>query len=421
MTSSGQRASRRVASTMQHSSLSLFHHPYSVNPSLLPASAMTDNSRLSPEGDNEGGDDNEYPASTYNDGHGIRYKVKLIAKFPTLQAGEKRRSNAVRKHVNWIFHAHELSILGEILGYAIRSVKRDERTLDFKVVAGELRAKNFTVTWTIPHLSDKDMPLDSVDAFEDMVQQVEKKAKPEVALELVEDDDEDEDGDSSDDAEETSRSKKKKTSKSTPERTAHELEIEDEIVNLQMAHLCHDVECRNYGKLCWPDAISGKHIFLTAMHLDTWAAAIVEKVAQVNIDHAPDTRMFQLGRTAADDALLQRRKANSAITATPPVTLPMNFIFPNLADLLGAQAQRPLPLEPSQKVNFAPKFDLATFCTRYSLSEDIQIKLSLYQVTGPHTLAYLSDEILSTEAFLHPAQLGDIRDAENRWKHSVNH
>lgn len=61
----------------------------------------------------------------------------------------------------------------------------------------------------------------------------------------------------------------------TPERTAHELEIEDEIVNLQTAHLCHDVECCNYGKLCWPDVISGKHIFLTAMHLDTWAATIV--------------------------------------------------------------------------------------------------------------------------------------------------
>ncbi len=67
----------------------------------------------------------------------------------------------------------------------------------------------------------------------------------------------------------------------------------------------------------------------------------------------------------------------------------MNFIFPNLADLLGAQAQWPLPLEPSQKVNFAPKIDLTTFCAHYSLSEDIQLKLSLYQVTGLHTLAYL--------------------------------
>ncbi|PBK84531.1 hypothetical protein ARMGADRAFT_1088309 [Armillaria gallica] len=381
---------------------------------------MSDNSQLSTDDNNEGGDGNEYPGkftwylfeyhlltvpvSPYNDDHDIRYKVKLLENFPTLRAGEKRRSNAVRKHVNGIFHAHELS------------------TLDFKVVAGELRAKNFMVTWTIPRSSDKDMPLDSVDAFEDMVQQGEKKVKPEVALELVEDDDEDEEGDSSDDAEETGRSKKKKkTSKSTPECTAHELEIEDEIVNLQTVHLCHDVECRNYGKLCWPDAISGKHIFLTATHLNTWAAAIVEKVAQVDIDHAPDTRMFQLGHTAADDALLQRRKANSAVTSAPSVTPPMNFIFPNLADLLGAQAQRPLPLEPSQKVNFALKIDLATFCARYSLSEDIQLKLSLYQVTGPHTLAYLSDEILSTEAFLHPAQLGDISDAENQWKHSVNH
>ncbi|PBL04475.1 hypothetical protein ARMGADRAFT_1022885 [Armillaria gallica] len=358
---------------------------------------MSDNSRLSTDDNNEGGDGNEYPGkfawylfeyhlltvpvSTYNDGCGIRYKVKLLEEFPTLRAGEKRRSNAVCKHVNGIFHAHELSVLGEILGYAIRSVKRNKRTLDFKVVAGELRVKNFMVTWTIPRSSDKDMPLDLVDAFEDMVQQAEKKAKPEVALELVEDDDEDEEGDSSDDAEETGRSKKKKKmSKSTPERTAHELEIEDEIVNLQTVHLCHDMECRNYRKLCWPDAISGKHIFLTATHLNTWAAAIVEKVAQVDIDHAPDMRMFQLGRTAADDALLQRHKANSAITSAPSVTPLMNFIFPNLADLLGAQAQRPLPLEPSQKVNFAPKIDLATFCARYSLSEDIQLKLSLYQM-----------------------------------------
>ncbi len=164
---------------------------------------MSDNSRLSTDDNNEGGDGNKYPGkfawylfeyhlltvpvSIYNDGRGIRYKVKLLEKFPTLQAGEKRRSNAVCKHVNGIFHAHKLSVLGEILGYTIQSVKRNERTLDFKVVAGELCAKNFTVTWTIPHSSDKDMPLDLVDAFEDMVQQVEKKAEPEVALESVED------------------------------------------------------------------------------------------------------------------------------------------------------------------------------------------------------------------------------------------
>ncbi|KAK0226912.1 hypothetical protein EDD85DRAFT_975220 [Armillaria nabsnona] len=410
---------------------------------------MSDNSQLSTEGNNEGDDDNEYPGkfscylfeyhllnipvSTYNDGHGICYKVKLLENFPTLWAGKKRWSNAVCKHINGIFHVHKLSVLGEILGYTIQSVKHNEWTLDFKVVAGELCVKNFTVTWTIPCLSDKDMPLDLVDAFKDMVQQavsclqcpspvssVEKKAKPEVALELVEDDDKDEDGDSSDNAEETGRSrKKKKMSKSTPECTAYELEIEDEIVNLQTVHLCHDVECHNYGKLCWPDVISGKHIFLTAMHLDTWAAAIVEKVAQVDINHAPDMRMFQLGHTATDDALLQCHKANSAITSAPSVTLLMNSIFPNLADLLGAQVQCPLLLEPSQKVNFAPKIDLATFCAHYSLSKDIQLKLSLYQVTGPHTLAYLSDEILLMEAFLCPAQLGDICDAKNQWKHSV--
>ncbi|PBK81123.1 hypothetical protein ARMGADRAFT_1039522 [Armillaria gallica] len=239
---------------------------------------MSDNSRLSTDDNNKGGDGNEYPGKFAC----IYYKIKLLEKFPTLWASEKQQSNAVHKHINGIFH-------------------HNERTLDFKVVAGELHAKNFTVTWMIPCSSDKDMPLDSVDAFENMVQQAEKKAKPEVLLQ----DDKDENGDSSDDGEETSRSKKKMMmSKSTPEHTAHELEIEDEIMNLQTAHLCHDVECHNYRKLCWPDAISGKHIFLTATHFNTWAAAIVEKVAQVDIDHAPDTRMFQLSHTAADDALL---------------------------------------------------------------------------------------------------------------------
>ncbi|KAK0437098.1 uncharacterized protein EV420DRAFT_1652223 [Desarmillaria tabescens] len=247
--------------------------------------------------------DNEYPTSAYNDGCSIHYKVKLIPKFPPLRAGKKRWSNAVCKPVNATFYAHELSALGEILGYAIQSVKHNERTLDFKVVAGELHAKNFMAMWTVPCSADKDMPLNSIDAFEDMVKQAEKKVKPEVALELVEDNGEDDDEDSSDNEEETSRSKKKKTGKSRPEHTAHELEIEDKIVNLQMAHLCHDVECCNYGKLCWPDTISGKHIFLTATHLDTWAATIVEKVSQVDIDHVPDTRMFQLGCTAVDDTL----------------------------------------------------------------------------------------------------------------------
>ncbi|KAK0473535.1 hypothetical protein EDD18DRAFT_1117358 [Armillaria luteobubalina] len=270
---------------------------------------------LSAESNNEG-------ESPYNNSYGIHYKVKLIAKFPALWAGAKQCSNAACKQVNGIFH-------------------HDERTLDFKVIGGELHVKNFMVTWTIPCSSDKDMLLDSVDAFENMVQHVEKRGKPEVALELVEDDDEDEDGDSSDDPEDISRLKKKNTSKSTPECIVHKLAIEDEIVNLQT----------------------------------------VKKVAEVDTNHAPDTRMFQLGHTAADDALLQCQKANSAVTSTPPTTPPMNFIFPNFADLLGAQAQHlSLPLEPSQKVNFALKIDLTTFCACYSLSKDIELKLSMYQL-----------------------------------------
>ncbi|KAK0470458.1 uncharacterized protein EV420DRAFT_1664293 [Desarmillaria tabescens] len=328
--SSGQRAPRGDVPTLSFSLLSSLLCQFS------PVYAISDtSSRHSTEHED---DDNEYPTSAYNDGCGIHYKVKLIPKFPPLRAGKKRRSNAVCKPVNATFYAHELSVLGEILGYAIQSVKRDERTLDFKVVAGELYAKNFMATWMVPCSADKDMPLDSIDTFEDMVKQVEKKVKLEVTLELVEDNGED-DGDSSDNEEETSRSKKKKTGKSRPECTAHELEIEDKIVNLQMAHLCHDVECCNYRKLCWPDAISGKHIFLTAMHLDTWAAAIVEKVAQVDIDHVLDTRMFQLGCTAVDDALLQCRKVTYAPASAPPVTPPMNFYFLNFPDILGAPAQ----------------------------------------------------------------------------------
>jgi integrase len=59
---------------------------------------------------------------------------------------------------------------------------------------------------------------------------------------------------------------------------------------------------------------------------------------------------------------------------------------------------------------------LEMFCHRFkfSLGQGIFEKLRAYSITGPHTLRHLKNTHLE-EARLNPAEIADVRDAQDRW------
>jgi hypothetical protein len=65
-----------------------------------------------------------------------------------------------------------------------------------------------------------------------------------------------------------------------------------------------------------------------------------------------------------------------------------------------------------------PKITLEFFCQTYELSEDIQAKLAVLKVMGPHALHLIKDNQLSGEGKLVIGELADVRDAEERWSQS---
>ncbi|KAJ7878127.1 hypothetical protein B0H14DRAFT_2567392 [Mycena olivaceomarginata] len=100
--------------------------------------------------------------SEYNDGKGIHYVVNFRAQLPPLEANEKRRLNARAPVINHSFYAHESSSLAEVLDGAIGIVGRN---LPFKIVSKQLRTNKFSVTYTVPRTSLKEMQLGSENDF----------------------------------------------------------------------------------------------------------------------------------------------------------------------------------------------------------------------------------------------------------------
>lgn len=121
--------------------------------------------------------------SQYNDGKGIKYIVALKPLLPPQKPGEKRRKNAKADPINQTIFQHEDNALAQLLEAAIEAVGYDQ-ILRFKVVADQLRAENFTVTWTIPRTEFQKMQLKSTDHYDDMITAALAKAAPTVKLEL---------------------------------------------------------------------------------------------------------------------------------------------------------------------------------------------------------------------------------------------
>ena len=78
------------------------------------------------------------------------------------------------------------------------------------------------------------------------------------------------------------------------------------------------------------------------------------------------------------------------------------------------QPQQPHLGAPPPRPCIPPQLSLEVFCERFNLTHTIRLKLLDYLVTGPHTLRHLKNEHLQ-EAMLNPAEIADVRDAQDRW------
>lgn len=62
-----------------------------------------------------------------------------------------------------------------------------------------------------------------------------------------------------------------------------------------------------------------------------------------------------------------------------------------------------------------PKISLYQFVKHYDLSNTIFEKLTNFEVTGPHVLAYLSKGDLQAEGKLSLPQIADVQHAQECW------
>ncbi|KAJ7584275.1 hypothetical protein C8J56DRAFT_1089833 [Mycena floridula] len=359
--------------------------------------------------DDPGSDDqNGYRPSALNDGKGIRVQVAFHAIPPPLPPGKKKRKNQAKPAPQQsAFHFHEETDFPNFLEHVIEACERCSDTMDFKIVAGSLRTTNFSITWSIPRTQTKDMKLEKEKQFTDMVENAMEKAKPTIVLVVIEIKPEDEDEDSEEEEEMATQGKKKRS-----EPTPHEEKINEMIVTLQRNFPCKEIGCKS--NFCWPDTMSGVHVPMTATHWNMWSSAIVEGVADVDEFNAPDTRLFQRGRSNDNEALLSRRATNRM---TPPAPQPLQIQVVSTPSPPSAHS----PVTPTQpNPALVPKIDLDTFCMRFELSDEIRMKLAFLKITGPHTLRYINNNELRIDGGLELGEVRDVRDAEERWLNGQN-
>jgi GTP-sensing pleiotropic transcriptional regulator CodY len=59
---------------------------------------------------------------------------------------------------------------------------------------------------------------------------------------------------------------------------------------------------------------------------------------------------------------------------------------------------------------------LAQFCDTYQLSPEIYAALNTLKISSPHTLKWITDNLLKGEGRLVPSEIADVQDAEEEWK-----
>ncbi|KAJ7441185.1 hypothetical protein B0H11DRAFT_2351170 [Mycena galericulata] len=362
--------------------------------------------------------------SQYNDGRGLQFTVEFTGLIPRPAHGKKTRKNAKRLVLKKTIYVHEDSELNNLLNTFFRALDRhegdDALTFSWLPRTGAYSSPTIDIpnmTYSIPKTPFKDMSLTCEKDYETLIGEVKKLKKPDPDLvkicmaELKHPGGEDDDDESSDD--EQPRRKKGKTY----EPSAEEVEQTEFIVKLQARWKCNDRRCKRF--LCFPDKTTAKHVHLTHLHLQSWAAAAQAKHVNadgstVDVDNPPDHKLFEFQETEneEDQQLLRTRATQKATAKDSNITI--NLTLPDPA----------LPLQPhqQQRINapaplprrIPPQISLEIFVDRYNLTNAVYQKLADFSVTGPHTLRHLKNEHL-LEAGLNHAEVANVHDAQDRW------
>ncbi|KAJ7103794.1 hypothetical protein C8R44DRAFT_887312 [Mycena epipterygia] len=195
--------------------------------------------------------------SKYNDSKGLEFKVEL-----TLQPlpGQKKRANAKPTVKNTSFYVHEDSALNHMLYTALQALGRHEQLLfSFFPQEDKYTSRSIDIpgmTYTIPRTEWKGMSLTCDADYQKLLAQAMKKAEPDVIKILNYCSHMDGDDNESSGEDDATRKHKKKNQK-TFEPMEEEVEQNEFIVKLNAE---------------WKYRTSGKHVHLTHMHLQTWAA-----------------------------------------------------------------------------------------------------------------------------------------------------
>ncbi|KAJ7731650.1 hypothetical protein B0H16DRAFT_1696658 [Mycena metata] len=327
--------------------------------------------------------------SQYNDGKGIICIVTLKPTLPPAPVGTKRRSNARADPVRCPFEVQNCC-------------------------------------WDPTHII----------IYRKIMEEVVRKGKPDVKLEIIE---------SADncahltapaaegDAPELD-SRKGKKRQLPPE----EEEIAETIIQLNTAHHCSDRSCTS--RVCFVGNPSATHIRLTPLHLETWAAAILAKSPNVDVQTPPGPdveKMFwpPTDAATADDVddigtLASRRKSLLSKSA-PTSSVTVNNDFSAFASILrpflpgstsapsiSTPHRTPTRTAPRPSLSASPlkptPMTIAEFCTAFKLSAEIADGLAPMELEGPHLLEFLENSLL--DKYLKIGQRITLRYAESQWQ-----
>ncbi|KAJ7739785.1 hypothetical protein DFH07DRAFT_778609 [Mycena maculata] len=362
-------------------------------------------------GQEEEQDGNEQPQepelseSIHNNGQGIRYNINFTPQLPPPAPNEKYHANARAPLINLYVYLHEKLSFAEVLDACITAIGRNEHTMRLKIVGTSLRTDHLTVTWTIRCTDYKQMQLQTAVHFKDMIQQG--------AAEVPDD-----------------RQGSLKKRKVPPE----EEELAEIVVQLQQANRCHDRACTS--RHCFIGNTSAQHVRLTPIHINVWAAAILAKMPNVNVNTPPppeEEKMFwpveqQPGADGDDIAMLPRRRATTAKTSAPQITI--NNDYTGLATLLQPlmpsahsnalhnTPSTPLNAHSCLHANTSPakpaQMTFAEFGASFKVSAETLQRLAPLELDGPHVFEFVENSDL--DAYLTLGQHAALRYAHSEWK-----
>ncbi|KIM74431.1 hypothetical protein PILCRDRAFT_92599 [Piloderma croceum F 1598] len=392
----------------------------------------------SPYGEDEDQEKSAEP-SNFNDGKGIKVSLCFTPLLLPLTNGKKCRKNAKATPENRVFFLHEDQTLQNLVDRAIDSInKTDKLTYCVGNRSGLFAGDNFTLKYTINCSDSKDIQITNLMDFANLINEIKQLNPPAAGFKLFMNDasadlklnsmdslhqehGEDDDEDSDEDDQENPT--KKKNSGPTPE----ELSQNENIARLTRMYACKDWSCK--FTTCYPMPPDVTHIHLTHLHLNTWAAAIGAKENGVDLEHPPNTKLFDPTFNDPNDiALLSHHRLLTVNQNQPaPPSIIINNDFKDLAAAMQGHHNpldhpppgvNPPPSQPTHqpiRAALVPKMTLAAFCDYYELHLIIEGKLNELNITGPHALHFVSNQQLADEVRLSVGELADVRDAQERW------